>query len=80
MMEFYNSYVLTKSKFDKMKGKISFLDCSGLTTISRYPMKTKKFHAFKEQGGFCDMDLQYFGRKGFGMIQIEPMPNVTVPL
>ena len=63
-----------------MKRKILFLDCSGLTTISRYPMKTKNFVAFKEPGGFCDMDIQYFGRKGIGMIQIEPIPNVTVSL
>ena len=43
-------------------------------------MKTKNFVAFKEPGGFCDMDIQYFGRKGIGMIQIEPIPNVTVSL
>ena len=72
--------LVSKFEFGKIKGKILFLDCSGLVTISRYPMKTNNFHVFKEQGGFCDMDLQYFGRKGIGMIQIEPIPNVTVSL
>ena len=43
-------------------------------------MKTIKFYVFDEQGGFCDGDLQYFGRKGIGYIQIEPMPNVKVSL
>ena len=41
-------------------------------------MKTISFHVFAEQGGFCDGDLAYFGRKGMGIIQIEPMPDVTV--
>ena len=43
-------------------------------------MKTTSFHVFAEQGGFCDGDLAYFGRKGMGIIQIEPMPDVTVLL
>ena len=71
---------MSKLEFGKIKGNLLFLDCSGLTTISRYPMKTTSFHVFAEQGGFCDGDLAYFGRKGMGIIQIEPMPDVTVLL
>ena len=41
-------------------------------------MKTISFHVFAEQGGLCDGDFAYFGRKGMGIIQIEPMPDVTV--
>ena len=57
---------------------ILLLDCSGLTTISRYPIKNWAFDVFDNQGGFCDWDFQYFGKKGMGIIQIEPIPNVTV--
>ena len=45
-------------------------------TISRYPIKNMTFDSFDDQGGMCDFDLQYFGRKGIGHIQIEPVPNI----
>ena len=54
------------------------LDCSGLTTISRYPIEYRNFEAFDDQGGLCDMDLHYFGKKGMGHIRIAALPNVTV--
>ena len=57
-----------------------FLDCSGLTTISRYPIKNITFDVFDDQGALCDKDFQYFGRKGIGHIQIQPMPNLMVYL
>ena len=57
-----------------------FLDCSGLTTISRYPIKNITFDVFDDQGALCDRDFQYFGRKGIGHIQIQPMPNLMVYL
>ena len=57
-----------------------FLDCSGLTTISRYPIKNIKFDVFDDQGAMCDGDFQYLSRKGQGYIQIQPIPNVVVYL
>ena len=58
-----------------------FLDCSGLTTISKYPIKTVRFRVFEDQGVDCHprgINLMQYVSKGIGIIEIEPLPNVKV--
>ena len=47
------------------------IDCSGLVTISRFPILDTSFHRFSVQGSGMD-DL---ASKGVGRIRIEPFPE-----
>ena len=76
----FHSFKFCNSK-EKINQLINVLVCSGLTTISRYPIKNVSFRVFEDQGVDCHpsgINLMKFVSKGIGIITIEPLPEVKV--
>ena len=63
-----------------MKKSNSLTDCSGLTIVSRYPIKEVEFNEFTDRGDRAKVyvDGEVLVRKGVGRIQIEPISDITV--
>lgn len=51
--------------------------CSGLTVVSKHPIKNVEFLPFTDHGDFF-WDYEYFLRRGAGVVTLEPRPGHTV--
>ena len=51
--------------------------CSGLTIVSKHPIKNVEFLPFTDHGDFF-WDYEYFLRRGAGVVTLEPRPGHTV--
>jgi len=51
--------------------------CSGLTIVSKHPIKDLQFLPFTDHGDFF-WDYEYFLRRGAGLVTLEPSPGHTV--
>lgn len=60
-------------------GRITPAFCSGLSVISRFPIKEKEFTSYTYHGDplKATIDGEWLARKGIGRVRIEPLPNVT---
>jgi len=59
-------------------GRVLPTFCSGLATVSKYPIVEKEFHSFTDHGDIKRGDGEYWARKGAGRIRVEPSSGITV--